>query len=53
MQMEIYLTQLNEEIMILHKSTAEEVTVQNKSMNSEDITFICMDHEQIRLYVET
>jgi 6-phosphogluconolactonase (cycloisomerase 2 family) len=27
--------------------------LQNKYTNSEDITFICVDHEQIRLYVET
>jgi hypothetical protein len=53
MQMEIYLTKLDEEIMIYHKSTAQEVTVLNKSLNSEDITFICVDREQIRLYVET
>jgi len=39
--------------MIYHKSTAREMTVQNKSMNCEDITFTCVDHEQIRLYVET
>jgi len=39
--------------MILHKSAAQEVTVQNKSMNSGNITFICVDLEQIRLYVET
>jgi len=39
--------------MIYHKLTAQKFTVQNKSMNSEDNTFTCVDHEQISLYVET